>query len=170
MTVPDLDQAVAFFVAAMEAYELYRRELRPGTSPQEMRTNYGAHPDAGFRLAKLDIAGTPLEIFEYTAPDQSQRQPRNYDVGGSHLGFLVEDIDAAVETVQRQPGVRVLGEVSELPAGHPLAGRRWVYFLTPWGQQLELVSDERRTAALTTSPAVAASDAGHAQPQADTDS
>lgn len=147
MTVPDLNEAVGFFVAVMEARELYRRELRPGTSPQEMQTDYGTHPDAGFRLAKLDIAGTALEIFEYTAPDQSRRQPRNYDVGGSHLGFLVDDIDAAVVIVQRQPGARVLGNVSELPAGHPLAGRRWVYFLTPWGQQLELVSDERRRVA-----------------------
>jgi extradiol dioxygenase family protein len=36
-------------------------------------------------------------------------------------------------------GVRILGEPTVRNAG-PSGGQTWVYFLTPWGMQLELVS------------------------------
>ncbi|MFF4761544.1 VOC family protein [Streptomyces sp. NPDC001292] len=83
-------------------------------------------------------AGGPnFEIFEYEAPDQSPRPPRNSDVGGHHLAFYVEDLDEAVAHL-RGRGVRVLGEPTA--SSGPSSGQRWVYFLTPWGMQLELVS------------------------------
>ena len=144
LTVPDLDAAVAFFTAVAGARELYRRTVEAGADRDAMAVNYGAHPDAGFRLAKLDVGGAPVELFEYDAPDQRTAAPRNCDVGGHHLGFRVPDIEAAVAAVRNHPGTEVLGAVSTLPAGHPLAGRQWIYFRTPWGQQLELVSDRDR--------------------------
>ena len=39
----------------------------------------------------------------------------------------------------RANDVQVLGEPTVMTAG-PSAGETWVYFLTPWGMQLELVS------------------------------
>jgi hypothetical protein len=39
----------------------------------------------------------------------------------------------------RDQGVRVLGEPTVRTSG-PSAGQTWVYFLAPWGMQLELVS------------------------------
>lgn len=38
----------------------------------------------------------------------------------------------------RQHGVRILGEPTA--SSGPSEGQRWVYFLAPWGMQLELVS------------------------------
>jgi catechol 2,3-dioxygenase-like lactoylglutathione lyase family enzyme len=147
LTVPRLEEAVAFFTDVVGAVLGYDRSLPAGTAPLAMRESFNAHEDAGFRLAKLYVGGVGLELFEYTAPDQRTDQPRNCDVGGSHLGFLVPDLAAAVVRAAAHPGVRILGEPQLLPAGHPLAGRRWVYLLTPWGQQLELVSDELRGSA-----------------------
>jgi catechol 2,3-dioxygenase-like lactoylglutathione lyase family enzyme len=144
LTVPDLEAAVAFFAAVAGARELYRRTVEPRSDRAAMQTNYGAHPDAGFRLAKLDVGGAPVELFEYDAPDQRTEAPRNCDLGGHHLGFLVADLAAAIAAVRDYPGTEVLGEVSTLPADHPLARRSWIYFLTPWGQQLELVCDSGR--------------------------
>jgi hypothetical protein len=40
--------------------------------------------------------------------------------------------------LRTQPGVRVLGEPQTIADG-PIAGDRWVYFLTPWGMQMELI-------------------------------
>jgi catechol 2,3-dioxygenase-like lactoylglutathione lyase family enzyme len=145
ITVPDLDQAVDFFSAVVGARELYRRRISAGAAPEDMRRLYNTHPDAGYDLAKLDIAGVPLEIFRYRSPDQRTDMPRNSDIGGGHLAFRVTDIEAAVSRVKAFPGTRVLGSVSRLPNDHPLAGRCWIYFLTPWGLQLELVSDTDRS-------------------------
>lgn len=137
-TVPDLRQAVAFFVDVLGARLLYERQsgpLGPATVP-----TFGVDPAASFWLAKLDVAGMPLELFEYRLPGGSQEVAGNATCGGGHLGLLVEDFDDAVARLRVQAGVRLLGEPSVLPPGHPFAGRRWIYFLTPWGMQLELVS------------------------------
>jgi glyoxylase I family protein len=58
-------------------------------------------------------------------------------VGGHHLAFYVHDIDAAVAYL-RSEGVRVLGEPTA--SRNASAGQRWVYFLSPWDMQFELVS------------------------------
>ena len=58
-------------------------------------------------------------------------------VGTEHIGFTVPDLDEAVAYL-REKGVTVLGEPTA-SSSHS-AGQRWVYFLTPWGMQLELVS------------------------------
>ena len=65
------------------------------------------------------------------------RRPRNSDIGGHHVAFYVDDLDAAVEYL-RGRGVRLLaGPVASKNAS---AGQRWQYFLAPWGMQFELVS------------------------------
>lgn len=141
LTVPCLDQAATFFVEALGARELYRRAwAAPPAGDPAMAARFDMHEHAAFRLAKLDLGGLGLELFEYQAPDLSTVRPRNCDAGGCHLGLLVDDVDAAAAHIGAMAGVRLLGTVSEIGAGHPLAGRRWIYFLTPWGQQLELVS------------------------------
>lgn len=144
MTVPDVDDAVHFFVSVLGGEELYRREVPSGSDPDAMSRLFNAHPAAGFRLAKIRVGGLDLELFEYQAPDTAPTTARNCDPGGHHIGFLVYDIDWAADALAAVDGIRILGAVSQLPNGHPLAGRRWIYFLTPWGQQLELVDDRAR--------------------------
>jgi glyoxylase I family protein len=46
-------------------------------------------------------------------------------------------MDAALEYL-RSKGLRVLGEPTASSAASE--GQRWVYFLSPWGMQFELVS------------------------------
>jgi catechol 2,3-dioxygenase-like lactoylglutathione lyase family enzyme len=141
VTVPDLDAAAALLVEVFGAEELYRRRYAPPLGSDEMAVQYGAHVEASYRLAKLRLAGTDVELFEYTAPDQRTDHPRNADVGGGHLGLRVADVDAAVALLADEPRVRVLGAVRQIAPPHPLAGRRWVYLVTNWGLQLELVAD-----------------------------
>ena len=64
-------------------------------------------------------------------------QPKNSDIGGHHLAFYVDDFDKAL-TYLKEMKVTVLGEPTN-SSSHSL-GQRWVYFLTPWGMQCELVS------------------------------
>jgi catechol 2,3-dioxygenase-like lactoylglutathione lyase family enzyme len=138
-TVPDLDEAVDFFVNVLGCEEFY--ELGPFRFEDDwMEKHLNVHPRAVMKKLRFLRCGngSNFEIFEYEAPDQNASQPKNSDVGGHHIAFYVDDFDTALQYL-RERGVRILGEPTVRTAG-PSAGQTWVYFLTPWGMQLELVS------------------------------
>lgn len=140
-TVPDLQEATEFFVNVIGCEFVY--SLGPFESADNwMRDHLNVHPHAVMReLRFFRCANGPnFEIFAWDAPSQTAMPPHNSDVGGHHLAFYVTDLDRAVAYLRRC-GVRVLGEPTE--SSGPSAGQRWVYFLTPWGMQLELVSYPR---------------------------
>ncbi len=137
-TVPDLAAAVDFFVNVIGCEAFY--ELGPFKSDDDwMQTHLDVHPRALMqRLSFLRCKhGSNFEIFQYEAPDQNRRQPGNSDIGGHHLAFYVDDMAAAVAHL-KACGVRILGEPTRSTGAS--AGQSWVYFLAPWGMQLELVS------------------------------
>ena len=138
-TVPSLEAAVAFFVDVLGARLLYRDG--PIAHDQNwMSDQLNVHPRAVASVAMLRLGPvTNLELLEYSSPDQRREMPRNSDYGGHHLAVHVSDINAAIAYLRSQPGVEVLGEPQVIQRG-PIAGSRWVYFLTPWGMQLELTS------------------------------
>ena len=145
LTVPDMSQAVEFFVTVLGGETLH--ELGPVSAADNwMAVNLGVPADAVIArivLLRVGPRGAALELFEYVHGEQAhaaeERHPPPPDaVGGQHLAFHVEDIDAGVETL-REHGLITLGEPKRVTEG-PSAGRAWVHFLAPWGQQLELVS------------------------------
>jgi len=138
-TVPNLDEAVDFFVNVIGCEEFY--ELGPFRFDDDwMQTHLNVHPRAVMKKLRFLRChnGSNFEIFEYESPDQNRQQPKNSDVGGHHIAFYVDDFDQALDYLKGK-GVRILGEPTVRTAG-PSAGQTWVYFLTPWGMQLELVS------------------------------
>jgi catechol 2,3-dioxygenase-like lactoylglutathione lyase family enzyme len=138
-TVPDLDEAVAFFAEAFGARLAYLAGPISDRSGRWMPRHLGVHPESVLRIAMLRLGpGANLELFEYQAPDQRRSLPRNSDWGGHHLAFWTDDIEAAVSAAAEYPGVRVLGGIDTVADG-PIKGTRWVYLTTPWGMQLELV-------------------------------
>lgn len=139
-TVPDLNAAIAFFVDVLGCEPFYELGPFQDDSGDWMETHLDVHPRTVMRRLKFLRCknGSNFELFEYEAPDQRREQPKNSDVGGHHLAFYVDDIDAAVSYL-RSKGVRVLGQPTVRASG-PNAGQTWVYFLSPWGMQLELVS------------------------------
>lgn len=138
-TVPDLDEAVAFFVDVIGCEAFY--ELGPFRSDDDwMRVHLNVDPSTIMkRLRFLRCKHGPnFEIFEYEAADQNRSQPKNSDIGGHHLAFYVDDMDVAVAYLKSR-NVTMLGKPTVRVEG-PSAGQTWVYFLSPWGMQLELVS------------------------------
>jgi catechol 2,3-dioxygenase-like lactoylglutathione lyase family enzyme len=138
-TVPDLEAATRFFcdvIGCQVVYEL--GEIK--RDDNWLKDNLNVHPRSVLRGVKFLRCGngSNFEIFEYQAPEQRLEQPRNSDVGGHHLAFYVDDCHAAAAFL-KQHGCKLLGEPRESPSG-PSAGQTWVYFLTPWGMQCELVS------------------------------
>ena len=138
ITVPDLEAAHAWLVDVLGAEYMYR--LGPFRSDDDwMAEHMNVHPRTVMReLRFYRITGQAvLEVFQYEAPVQGRDVPRNSDVGGHHLALYVDDLDAAVDYL-RARGVTVLGEPTASRGASE--GQRWVYFLSPWGLQLELVS------------------------------
>jgi catechol 2,3-dioxygenase-like lactoylglutathione lyase family enzyme len=138
-TVPSLDEAVSFFVEVLGCEPFF--EVGPFVADDNwMLEHLNVHPRTVMRKIRFLRCGhgSNFELFEYEAPDQVRQQPKNSDWGGHHLAFYVDDIDAAVSYLKAK-SVRVLGAPTIRTSG-PTAGQTWVYFLTPWGMQLELVS------------------------------
>lgn len=138
VTVPDLEEATRFFVDVLGCEYLY--SLGPFQDDGDwMSEHLGVHPRATVPENRFFRCGgqSVFEVFQYTAPDQVTSVPKNSDVGGHHIALYVEDLDSAVDYL-RNRGVRVLGNPTA-SKGHN-EGQRWVYFLAPWGLQLELVS------------------------------
>ena len=158
LTVPNLDAGVKFYRETIGGVELYR--LGPFDSAQMPRLPDGRDwsaghinvPGAYLNIAMLQLGPNPmLELFEYSRPTDSRKiPPRNCDVGGHHIALKVEDLDAAVNYL-RDKGVEVMAGPTALQDG-PCAGLRFIYFLDPWGNQLELV--EYRTQAFMASAPV----------------
>jgi catechol 2,3-dioxygenase-like lactoylglutathione lyase family enzyme len=139
ITVPDLQEATAFFVDTLGCEYLYSLGPFRDDTGDWMLEHLNVHPRTVMsRLHFFRCAGAAVfEVFEYSAPDQRRAPPRNSDVGGHHVALYVDDLNAAVSYL-RERGVQVFGEPT--PSRGPSQGQRWVYFLAPWGMQFELVS------------------------------
>ena len=138
ITVPDLAEAHEFFTGVLGAEYLYR--LGPYQHPDGtwMSEHLGVDDRAVMRRLHFYRLGgqAVFEVFEYEAPDQVLVPPRNSDVGGHHVALYVEDLDVAVHAL-REHGITVLGEPTT--SRNASEGQRWIYFLSPWGMQFELV-------------------------------
>ncbi|HEY7853744.1 MAG TPA: VOC family protein [Aquiluna sp.] len=137
-TVPDIEAATEFFTEILGAELIY--SLGPFEAKDDwMATQLNVHPRAvivqnrHFRLGH----GANFEIFHYETPEGQGVMPKNSDIGGHHLAFYVEDLDAAIAYLKSK-GIKVLGK--PVSSKGPASGQRWIYFLSPWGMQLELLT------------------------------
>ena len=138
-TVPDLEQARAFLVDVLGCEYLYSLGPFRHDDSDWMREHLNVHPRAVMNQLHFFRCGGQaiFEVFEYSAPDQATDPPRNSDVGGHHVALYVSDMDSAVEALLAN-GLTVLGDPTSSSSASK--GQRWVYFLSPWGMQFELVS------------------------------
>ncbi len=139
-TVPDIEQATRFFTDVVGCDHVYT--LGPIEDDGGDWMTRHLNVPAGVRIDELRFFrcgfGPNFEIFEYSGDRLNVVAPRNCDVGGHHLAFYVDDFDIACAYL-RTCSVRLLGEPTVRTDG-PSAGQTWIYFLSPWGMQLELVS------------------------------
>lgn len=140
ITVPDLAQAEAFFtdvLACQKAMSFGPFRDDTGTFMQDV---LDVDPRAVIEEITLMRCGfgSNIELFHYTAPDQKTVTPRNSDIGGHHIAFYVDDIDA-VAAYLKDKGLKV--NMGPIPVAEgPAAGQSILYFSAPWGLQLEAIS------------------------------
>lgn len=138
-TVPDLEQARTFLVDVLGCEYMYSLGPFRHDDSEWMAEHLAVDARAVMEQLHFFRCGGQaiFEVFQYAAPDQDTVQPRNSDIGGHHVALYVEDLDAALAFLHEQ-GLTVLGEPTASQG--PSEGQRWVYFLSPWGMQFELVS------------------------------
>jgi catechol 2,3-dioxygenase-like lactoylglutathione lyase family enzyme len=143
-TVSDLDPVVAFYCDVMGATELFRMgpldaaDMPVGADGRDWMETHVGVAGASLTLVMLKLTDTVnFQLVHYDKPiDRREEQPRNCDRGGHHLGLRVDDVDNAIAYL-RAHGCTVLDTIA-VDAG-PLAGKKNVYVLDPFGNQLEIV-------------------------------
>ncbi len=140
VTVPDIKEAITFFtdiVGCKEALTFGPFSDDKGTFMADL---LNVNPRAKiYQITMMRCGhGSNIELFQYELPDQQNAIPKNSDIGGHHIAFYVEDINAAAKYL-KDNGVKTL--MGPLPVDQgPAAGQSILYFFTPWGLQLELIS------------------------------
>ena len=139
LAVPDLDAAIAFFEEVLACELVFTAGPYDDTGwvwPGE------AEPEElSMRLALLRQGDTlNIELIEYTCRTRElpDRAPRPADPGGQHLAFFVEDIHGIERRLRERGDVHFMN-ATETEHDSPIAGTEWCYFLTPWGQAIELI-------------------------------
>ena len=140
LTVPDLNEAVTFFTNVLGC----QKATSFGPFADDKGTFMQDLLDVDPRAVINEIVlmrcgfGSNIELFDYDAPDQKTVQPRNSDIGGHHIAFYVDDINAAADYLKSK-GIRTL--MGPLPVNEgPAAGQAIIYFFAPWGLQFEAIS------------------------------
>ena len=140
ITVPDMAQAEAFFTDVLACQKATAFGPFRDDTGSFMQDLLDVDPRAVVEQITLMRCGfgSNIELFKYTAPDQKTVTARNSDIGGHHIAFYVDDIDAAAAYLKGK-GIRTL--MGPLPVSEgPAAGQTILYFFAPWGLQLEAIS------------------------------
>jgi catechol 2,3-dioxygenase-like lactoylglutathione lyase family enzyme len=143
-TVPDLEAAIRFYVEVFGASVLYRMgPFDAADIPVDAQGRDWTETHIGVRGARLTLAMLQLvpnlkfQLVQYDKPlEKGQHVPRVCDRGGHHLAILVDDVERAIQWLKKS-GCTVF-EVIAMSEG-PLAGKKNVYVLDPWGHPLEIV-------------------------------
>ncbi|WP_326984391.1 VOC family protein [Chryseobacterium sp. MYb264] len=138
INVPNMNQAVNFFTDVLGFSAV--TTLGPIPLDDAWKKSNHMQPKTGPVTIKMVKAGTGanIELFEYQDNKGSDQQPGGDDIGASHVAFYTNDISKSVEYLKSK-GVQFLGEPFLMPSGDT-EGESWVYFVTPWGSKMELVS------------------------------
>ena len=140
ITVPDVKAATAFFtdvIGCTHAMSFGPFSDDKGTFMQDV---VNVHPRAVIDEISMVRCGygSNIELFQYKAPEQATEMPKNSDAGGHHIALYVDDIDKAAAYL-KEKNVRTLQGPIPIKEG-PAAGQSILYFFTPWGLQMELIS------------------------------
>lgn len=142
LTVPDIEEATIFFKNALNAnvlYDVLPKDDKP-MEGKETETQLGIPKNSKIvHMRLLEIGNGPtIEMFQFSNTLQKDTANLN-DFGWQHIALYTDDIEKATEQVKLAGG-----ELLSKP--HPLANvengprNRGVYFKSPWGSLIELIS------------------------------
>ena len=140
ITVPDVKAATAFFTDVLGCAHAMSFGPFSDDKGTFMQDAVNVNPRAVIDEISMVRCGygSNIELFQYQSPDQAKTLPKNSDIGGHHIALYVDDIDKAAEYLKAK-NVKTLQGPIPIKEG-PAAGQSILYFFTPWGLQMELIS------------------------------
>ena len=130
MTVPDLDQAIAFFEKGLGAQLLWRE------GPFHETPTGVPIRDVTLVMMRLG-PNINVELMSFEADAQRKQMPSNIDYGAAHIAFFVDNLEAAAESLEKNGATLLRGPIEA--SGESKRGERIWYFKTPWGAFLEIL-------------------------------
>jgi len=140
IAVPDIEQAARFLVDVIGCEQLIVAGPYSVPDSDWMEQQFDVDPRATLeqlRMLRCNY-GSNIELFQWRATGQRKVFPKLSDYGGMHIAFYVDDLQAAIAYLKAQ-GVELLNEPLSSTDGD-MAGDSIIYFKTPWGGFMELVS------------------------------
>ena len=135
ITVPDMGQALHFFTDVLGCKAAMTFGPFSGLG-EVLNINTDAKIE-NITMVRCG-AGSNIELFKYSSPDQKDMTPKNSDIGGMHIALYVDDVQKAKDYLDGK-GVKTFK--GPIPIGEgPAAGETILYFVAPWGLQFEAIS------------------------------
>ncbi len=134
ITVSDIERSLAFWQDVL-GFELSHRAHQKG----ELAEQITGVPGAEILIAVLKAPGHKIELLEYRAPPDRERQNnlRPCDLGAAHIALTVDNLDEVLDRIAAF-GWKTAGEPQTLTVG-PNAGKRVIYVRDPDGTTIELM-------------------------------
>jgi catechol 2,3-dioxygenase-like lactoylglutathione lyase family enzyme len=131
----DLEETVDFYTKLFGSEPIDRVEWR-GEHAENVARLMGRPPGMELDAVFFQIpwTNTIFEVVSFRGIDQATVASGNADIGATHFGFAVEDIDATAARL----GLDLLGVPMDLPIG-PYRGGRSVYLKDPNGANIQLM-------------------------------
>ncbi len=143
LTVSDLEVSIEFYCAVLGC--ILRERSESGGSDLEALTGVA---NARMLTADLELeTGDIVELIQYLFPKGGVLTQQRYQPGHTHIGFLVDDVDAAYERLTAHGSTPSSRPVTINEPGSPWDGVRAIYACDPDGRTvecLELPSREAR--------------------------
>jgi catechol 2,3-dioxygenase-like lactoylglutathione lyase family enzyme len=136
VTVDDMDRAVAFWTALLDAPARERAVLKGS----QLGTMVG-YPGIHIERCWVDLpGGIALELLRYLDRDDPPYEPGTAHPGNVHVCLRVDDMDAAHAHAVACGATPVSERPIDVAAG-PRAGTRLAYLRDPDGVTIELVQE-----------------------------
>ena len=134
LTVRDLARSLAFYRDVLGMEVLFEQEKEGGYLAAIV-----GYPDAHVRMAHLSVPGSGhvIELFEYLTPQGDHADVESRNVGASHLCFLVDDLPAFYERLQKSGVGSFVSPPVEVDTGINRGGYA-LYVRDPDGIMVEL--------------------------------
>lgn len=134
ISTADLDRLVGFYRDVLGFKVIFEQAWPVGT---ELADTITGLKDSACRFAMLQAGSARLEIFQFEAPTPKSAEPNRpvCDHGFTHVGFTVDDIDAAYEQFKA-------GGMTFHSPPQDMGGGRIAYGRDPDGNVVEIMKDE----------------------------
>jgi glyoxylase I family protein len=133
LTVSDLEASIEFYCAVLGCVIREKSESR-GPDIEALTGVAGAH----LLTADLELdGGAILELIQYLAPEADALTQHRHQPGHTHVGFLVDDVDAAYERLRARGSTPSSRPVAIEEPGSAWDGVRALYASDPDGRTVE---------------------------------